>query len=204
MEIEDSVRSGPTGRAVIAAGSLLFAMLAACSGGVIGHIDVDQKIPVSTVNGSVVSGVLPPSFAPIALDVTNESAYKQGDYDYVKSIQLDRLVLTVTASSEDMSSDPLEDGRPDNFDFFTAIEVHILARIDGADSAALIASIPLGNPQLSNANRQIGFQMTGVDILPYVEAAGGYQIQIRASGSLPPDNVSFDGNAYYRVGVGFF
>jgi hypothetical protein len=43
----------------------------------------------------------------------------------------------------------------------------------------------------------------GVDILDYVEAENGYEISVSGSGTVPPDEVIFDGEARYRLGLGF-
>jgi hypothetical protein len=178
------------------------ALLSSCSGGVIGHVDVDQQVPAVTVQGNPAGGILPPSLDSFALDITQEASYQNGDFDYAKTIQLDRLTLTITSDSEG-AADTLEDGRPDHFNFLNSLQVLVIASFNGQSQEVLVASLPAGDPQLSNQSRQIVLQMTGADILGYVEAVDGYQVQVRATGNLPPDNVIFNGQATYRVGVGF-
>lgn len=177
--------------------------LASCSNGVIAHIDIDQDVPETVVNGNVLGGTLPGAFPEIPLDVTSESAYEQEDGRLVQTVQLDALFLSITANSTDPSRDSLEDGRADNFDFLDSLTVVILATINGEASEAQIATLPTGDPQLGSSQSQVALQTTGVDILPYVEAPDGYRIQVRATGQLPPDDVAFNGVARYRVGIGF-
>jgi len=176
--------------------------MASCSGGVIGHVDVEQAFPSVTVQGNATGGLLPPSFASFTVDVTQEPSYQNGDFDFAKTIQLDSLMLTITSDSEG-ATDNIEDGSPDNFDFVDSMQIYVMGTFNGQSEEVLVASLATGDPQLNSQRRNIVLEMTGADILGFVEAPGGYQVQVRASGNLPPDDVIFNGRAVYRVGVGF-
>jgi len=178
------------------------ALLVSCSGGVIGHVDVDQQFPSVTIQGNPAGGQLPPSSASFTVDVTQEPSYQNGDFDYAKTIQLDSLTLSITRESEG-AADTLEDGRPDNFDFLDSLRIFVVATFNGQSEEVLVARLASGNAQLSSQRRNIVLDMTGADILGFVEAPGGYQVEVRAIGNLPPDSVVITGQAVYRVGVGF-
>ncbi len=176
--------------------------LTACNDGALTHKDVSQTIPPTTVTGNPTGGTLPTEFPPVSVNVTTEPGYDEDDFDYIQSIQVDRLTLTITPESD---QDANEDGIPDNFDFASSVELYIIANLNGNQpSEALLGSVPAGNTQLSSAQRSITVAMTNIDISPYVQAPGGYQVQIRGTGNLPPDDVIFTGLANYRIGLGFF
>ena len=186
---------------------LLIAMLAlavsACEGTTLGHFDVEDALPETRIEGNAVVPLLPALFPAMPLNVSANESFKQEDYDYLTSVQVDSLMLRITESSSDESVDTLEDGTIDDFNFLTSMEIYISAEIDGETVREIIGSITMDDPQLSAAVQQISFSMTGLDILPYVEAQNGYEVQIEAVGEAPPDAVIFDGDIRYRVGIGF-
>ena len=100
-----------------------------------------------------------------------------------------------------MSQDPVEDGNPDTFDFLDAVDVFLEATVNGQASRVRVAYLPSGDSQLSAGASSLTLQTTGADILPYVEAPGGYKVAVDATGSIPPDAVTFDGRIVYRVTV---
>lgn len=169
----------------------------------LGHFDVDQDLPEIQVQGSLVSALLPTEFAPIPLNVKSEEAFQNANYDYLTTIEVDSLTLRITEKSNDPAQDSGEDGQPDNFDFFKSVSVFIRATINGEERRELIAELPEGSDELSAGQSQIQFIMSGLDILPFVEAEGGYEVITEATGTPPSDDVYFDGEAVYRVGIGF-
>jgi len=177
--------------------------VSACEDSTLGHFDIDEPIPATRIEGSTLPALLPAVLPPITLDVKSSESFQQQEYDYLTSVQLDALSLSITESSTDNSVDGSEDGMADNFDFLASVEIYIQATFDGQLQRALIGSIDDTDPQLMASTPAISFVMTGVDILRYVEAVAGYEIEIQASGETPPDAVIFDGEAWYRVGVGF-
>lgn len=183
--------------------SVLASALGACDGTTLGHFDVDEALPETRIEGSAVAAILPDVLPPMAQDVSASESFQSEDYDYLTSVQLERLALNITASSDDDRTDALEDGEPDNFDFLTRVDIYIQGEFDGEIRRDLVGQIPEDDPQLSAAARSVDFQMTGVDILRYLESDNGYEVQIQASGDAPADAVIFDGDVRYRVGVGF-
>jgi len=183
--------------------AILALAVSACEGTTLGHFDVEDALPETRIEGNGVVPLLPALFPAMPLNVSANESFKQEDYDYLTSVQVDSLMLSITDSSSDESADTLEDGTIDDFNFLTSMEIYISAEIDGETVREIIGSITMDDPQLSAAVQQISFSMTGLDILPYVEAQNGYEVQIEAVGEAPPDAVIFDGDIRYRVGIGF-
>lgn len=178
-------------------------VLTGCEGTTLGHFDVDEPLPSTRVEGRGAVSFLPLAFPAMELDVNSSQEFQSQEYDYLTSIQLDSLQIQMTPESTQASEDSLEDGEDDNFNFLSSIEIFIQAEIDDVLQRLLVGSIAESDVQLSESRQSISFTMTGADILAYVEAEGGYEVQIQARGDAPPDAVIFDGDVVYRVGIGF-
>ena len=187
-----------------AAAPALALLLGACGddGTTLGTASIDEELPPTTVPGIAatgVAGVLPAVLPPIALDVTRSDEYASEDYaSIVTAITIPALSLSVAPGSED---DDLDDGMPDDLSFLSGIELFIGA--DGREDV-LLGGIPENDPRLdpAEAARTVALDMTEVDILDFVEAPGGYEVRIEVSGFAPPDDVTFDGDVTYRIGLG--
>lgn len=164
--------------------------------------DVTESLPEVAINGNPLGGALTGGPSPVTANMQAEAEFQQQDFDYVARVSVTDLRFRITANSTNPSTDALEDGNPDTFDFLDSVEVRIEAVIAGATRSAAIASLPSGDSQLGNGSSSIVLNTTGVDVLPYIEAAGGYKLRILVSGSIPPDDVLFDGQATYRVVAG--
>lgn len=175
----------------------------ACDGTELTRFNVDEELPETRVDGVGVVGVLPTEFAAILVDVTQSDAYNEEDFDHVTSIRVTNLRLDISEASEGTGEDALEDGQPDNFDFFQSLDLVILATYDGADREERIAYLAGDDTQVGSSATSLNLTTTNIDIQPFVEAPGGYTIQTQATGSAPPDDVVFDGEIRYQVGVGF-
>jgi len=70
------------------------------------------------------------------------------------------------------------------------------------EQRTLIAELSNTADEMNSAQTALDLTMTGVDILPYVEAPGGYEVITEATGSPPPDDVYFEGTAVYKVSLG--
>lgn len=193
----------PISRQALLATTVVALALAGCEGTTLGHFDVDEPLPETRVEGRAAVSFLPVLLPPISMDVSSSQEFQQQEYDYLTSIQVDSLTLAVTESSTQSSVDSLEDGVDDNFDFLSSVEIYIQAEINDVSERLLIGSIEEADVQLSESRQLISFTMTGADILQFVEADEGYEVQIQASGDAPPDAVIFDGEVVYRVGIGF-
>lgn len=179
------------------------ATLASCSGTTLGRFSVEEPLPPSRVAGLGLASSLPLTLSAFALDVTASDAYAQEDFDYVTEIRIPTIELVIDDSSEDARSDRIEDGMPDDFSFLSSIELFIEASIDGRTQRARLGGLPENDPAFAEGARMLSLQMSNIDILRYVEAPGGYRVEINATGNAPPDDVVFAGAATYQVGVGF-
>ena len=186
--------------------------LGACGGGgegtTLGTVTIDEDLPPTRVQGAgpIAGRVLPTVLPAMALDVERTDAYESGDYASITRIAVSGLELSVRSpESEDAGSDTFEDGMPDDLSFFDRLDVYIVAEIDGRQQTRLLGGLPENDPALDpdRAARTVALDMTGVDILDFVEAEGGYEVRLQVGGTLPPDDVVFDGEVEYEVGVGF-
>jgi hypothetical protein len=162
-------------RAVVALG---IAVLAGCSD--IVSFDVDQDVPEQTVMGSPLPGPLAALFpVPLEIDIQGKiAAMETGPID---RISMKSLRLEITTDADDWA-------------FLDGIDLYVestkagttLARVKvataGAPGAVTVLTLtPVG----------------GVNLLPYVNE--GAQLTADAMGSLPPDDVSYDGLAVFHV-----
>ncbi len=184
-------------------GLSMVALLSGCSDVTLGHFNVDETMPESTIQGVGLSQTLPLSFATVPMDVTSQASYQQEEFDYLTEVKLRELSLDISQKSDMPEHDSFEDGNADNFDFVSGLEVEIVASINGEDTSAVIARLPADDEQIASGTRLLQLTTTGVDILEFIEADGGYEISVNGNGTVPPDDVIFAGTATYRVGFGF-
>ena len=206
-----SPRPGPTALAcALTAASLLGACGDDGDGTTLATVTIDEDLPPTRVQGAgptagvvPLDGVLP----ALTLDVTKTEAYESGDYgDVVTRISVDALALSVRSpESEDVDSDSFraEDGMPDDLSFLSGLELYIVAKGEDREPE-LLGLLPDNDPALDpdRRARTLELEMTGVDILDFVEAPGGYEVRMDVAGTLPPDDVVFDGTVGYGVGFG--
>jgi len=193
--------------AIVAAATSLLA-LAACEdddGNVnLGRYTSSERLGERRVEGSAVAQLLPGAIVPFELDVTATQDFPdEADYDFLTSIEIVDVTLFIAESSENAVSDDLENGMADDFAFLSSLALSIEAEIDGETRREPVASVPEGDPRLAEGSRRFSFDTSGVNILPCVEAPGGYRLVTEATGTPPPDDVVFDGSVEYRVRVGF-
>lgn len=184
---------------------ILFALIAAagCANTTLARFSTSEDVPETRVQGAGLINALPLTLSTLKLDVSSTEAYQNADYDYVTEIKLSGLSFDITASSTDHNTDSFEDGVDDNFDFIEGMELHIQATFDGAEHKTRIAYLDEQDAQVGSSTQHLVLSTDSVDILDYVEAADGYEIIVSATGSVPPDDVIFDGTAIYKVGIGF-
>lgn len=175
----------------------------ACSDSSIGSFSVDESLGETRVQGVGFVNILPLTLSELNLNIEEQEAYEAEDFDFVTKIRMKELSLSVTDSSDDPEIDSFEDGNEDNFDFIESMNLYIQASIDGEQRKEQIAFLSSSDSQIASETRQLTFSMTGLNILDYVEAAGGYTVLIEGSGNVPPDDVIFDGEVQYSVSIGF-
>jgi hypothetical protein len=175
----------------------------ACSDTTLTRFNVDERLEETTVQGVGFGNVLPLTLSELNADIEQQESYGQEDFDYVTEIRMTSLSLAIVEASDDPERDSFEDGNEDNFDFVESLNLYIQANIGGTEQKESIAFLASTDPQIATSSRRISLETTGIDILDYVEADGGYQVVIEGSGNVPPDDVIFNGDVVYRVGVGF-
>jgi hypothetical protein len=111
------------------------------------------------------------------------------------------ITFEIAPLSTDPALDPLEDGEPDGFAFVESVDIYIEAVVDGTPRRELVAFISEGDPQLVLGAASVALMVTGVDLLEFVDAEGGFDITIEAAGVLPPDRVIFNAHITYEVTV---
>ena len=204
----------PTARSPFVLPALAVATaLGACGGGgegtTLGTVSIDEDLPPTRVRGvGPVPQVLPTVLPALPLDVESTEAYRSGDYASITRVAITELSLSVLSpESEDNERETFgaEDGMADDLSFFSRIDLYIVAEIDGEQQERLLGGLPENDPSLDPdpPARVLELDMTGVDILDFVEAEGGYEVRLVVNGTVPPDDVVFDGEVEYEVGVGF-
>lgn len=182
------------------AASLL--LLGGCSGTTLGHHDIARNLPEQRIPGLAALGNLPFNLGSITLDVAGGEDFEREDYDYLTDANVESVYLAINDRSIDPTVDTAEDGVADTFDFVESIDVFLVATFNGQENRQLVASLPSSDPQLSSGMTRINLEVTGFDVLPYVEATNGYRVDIEATGVAPPDDVLFGGKVRIRAGIG--
>jgi hypothetical protein len=168
----------PVTRAWLA--SSLFA-LSACSD--VLAFDIDEPLAEQRITGSPLPNVLDDLFpAPISIDLRQELAAREtGPID---SIRLKSLELAITATGE------RADSSPDDWSFLERCELFVEATGLSRVSVAIAAR--------PGPTRTLVFQpVEGVNLQPYVDL--GAQMSARTQGTVPRDDVTFDGLAVFTV-----
>jgi hypothetical protein len=164
-------------------------MVAGCGGGGGGvgdeidetfTFEVERAIPEQRVPGSEVGGPLM-ELAGVRGELDVSAAIAEHDISEVHEVRLRGFTLHVTPTA-------IEPGDADNFDFVDSVEIFV----EGPEGSAL--------PRIQIAARQgVPDGLTDLeippvgdpDLLPYVDEGGS--LIVHGTGTLPPDDVTFDG-----------
>ena len=171
----------------------LFISIATC--GALGcgalDFDVERPIPEQRVPGSVVSAVLGDFFeSPIPIDVDIASETAARDTGPADSIHLTVLELSITDTAR-------PEGDEDDFGFIDRVDVFVeSSRADSTLPRVKVAE--LGTVQYGATELSLD-TFEDVDLLPYVEE--GARMNAEASGTAPPDDVTYDGRVVLTVEV---
>ncbi|MEQ8458912.1 MAG: hypothetical protein RLO52_09225 [Sandaracinaceae bacterium] len=153
--------------------------------------DLTLNLAEQRVNGSPVGGLLGGFFElpiPLEVDLASETAAR--DTGPAQAVRLTALTLDITPTAE-------EAGDTDDFGFVDSIEIFVESRESGSDlprvRVANVSAVPDGA-------RQIAFETdTSVDLRPYINE--GARLTSSAEGTVPPDDVTFDGQILLTVEV---
>lgn len=169
----------------------LLALVAALPGcASVSDFDVKRSIAEQRVSGSPLAGILDDLFAvpiPIDVDIASETAAR--DTGPATSSHLRQLELRITPTAEGASDS-------DDFGFLDSVNVFI-------ESTRQNSSLP--RTQIAEAvniapSRVLPFEVaSSVDVLPYADEGSRFVSEVK--GSVPRDDVSFDGSFTLRVEV---
>jgi hypothetical protein len=155
------------------------------------EFDLNEKVPEQRIQGSVLAGILPAflgSPVPLTLDV--QAASKAMGTGPVTSASLKSLSFNITATA-------MASGDTDDFDFVRSIDVFVESRKSGSPLQKVkIADLPSPQTGVKQLNLRT---YPEVDLLPYINE--GCQISATASGTAPPDDVTFDGQVTVRAKI---
>jgi len=157
-----------------------------------------DPLPTVTIPGAAI-----PSELTLLLDLAIDSEILgvEADSRFLTFARIRNLRLNILNISE---NDNLEDGAEDSFDFLFGLTVAIRATIDGIEQEEIVAFLPDGDPQIGSAARALDLTVVDLDVLDYLQAAGGYELVLAITGVVPPDAVILGGDVRYRIGVGLF
>lgn len=166
--------------------------VAGCSD--VGSFTVEQSTGEVIVEGndSPLNDVLPDNvLPPLALDFDLQSELEERDADGANAVYLNALTLETTETAVADADDE------DTFDFLDTIEFYVESRQEGSDlERVLVGSVdpvPTGRKMLD-----VDVDDT-IDLKPYAQE--GMRITTSGSGSIPPDDVSIEGNVVIEVEV---
>lgn len=200
--VKNVLRKNAMLRLVLSSILAVVLVLTGCSGTTLGHHDIARNLPEQRIPGLGGLIGLPIDLSAITLEVSGGEDFEREDYGYLTDANVEAVYLAINARSIDPTVDTQEDGIADTFDFADSVDVYLVANFGGQENRELVAFLPSGDPQLSSGMTRINLQVTGIDVLPFVEAASGYRVDISATGSPPADDVLFGGKVRFRAGIG--
>lgn len=181
---------------------LLAGALAGCSDTTVGTKSFEES-EVFTIPG--IPGNIPrPQIAltdiPWPIDIADQPAYQEANFDFLTSIKVRDLVFEITPESSQQASDQNEDGNLDSFEFVSDLKFSLRATIDGTPTEVEIANLPISDPQIASNATSLSMNVVDVDIRDLIE--NDPEIIIAITGTIPPDNVIVKASIRLRVGVG--
>ena len=165
---------------------LLSACVVLAAGCGITDFDISEPIAEQSVSGNPVPAPIQGLF-PLPLSLELSARIKKQTTGPIDRVTLASLALNITATEQ----------QGDDFDDFAFIdEVHVFVKSALAESGLPRVEIASGVApgQVQNFNFMVE---SSVDLLPYVEE--GAVVESEATGTAPPDAVSYDGQAVFTV-----
>ncbi len=178
-----SLPSWPAARARSRRWGRLFrlAPLWLCSCG-LAEFDVDRDIEEQRVAGNPLSGAVANLLGisiPMNVDIENETAAR--DTGPAKAVRLKALGFRITQTA-------VGEADEDDFDFLTSAEV----LVESTDPGSALPRVRVATFDGAPGAQQIEFDTDRtVDLAPYADEGARFVSESR--GSLPPDDVTFDG-----------
>lgn len=162
---------------------LVVALLAGCG---ITDFDIEQPIIEQRVQGSPIPGPLQVLF-PIPLDLDLSAAIREMETGPIDSVNLTSLELTITGAARPA-------GDTDDWSFVESIHVFVRSSASGSS----LPRVEIASVTSPGAATTMKFVCnSNVDLDPYVNE--GSVIESEGRGTLPPDDVSYDGKGVFTV-----
>jgi hypothetical protein len=148
--------------------------------------DIDQPLPEQRVQGSPIPGPLQILF-PLPLDLDLSAKIKEHETGPIDSVTLSSLELTITATDRPA-------GDTDDWSFVESIHVFVKS----GQSGSSLPRVEIANVASPGAVTTLSFHCNGdVNLDPYVNE--GSVIETEGKGTLPADDVSYDGKGVFTV-----
>jgi hypothetical protein len=166
--------------------TLSLVVLAGLAGCGVADFDIDQPIIEQRIAGSPLPGPLAVLF-PLPLSIDISSKIKEMETGPIDSVTLSSLQLTITATAQPA-------GDTDDWSFVESIHVFVKSSKDGTT----LPRVEIASVSSPGAVTTLDFEVEGsVDINPYVNE--GSVVEAESTGTVPDDEVSYDGNAVFTV-----
>ncbi len=162
---------------------LVYLFLTGCG---ITDFDISQPVPEQRVQGSGIPAPIAALF-PLPLNLDLSAEIQKQTTGPIDSVTLSSLVLDITETDR-----PASDA--DTWEFVD--EIHVFVR-SSADGSAL-PRVEIASVVSPGAVTSMEFAVDArVDLKPYVDE--GSVVESEASGSVPTDDVSYDGEGVFTV-----
>ena len=182
--------------------ALCCASVFGCSDTTLGSRSFEETLGPETIPGAFIQIPLNIPDLRFPINLTEQPGYDEDDLDFVTSVKIRTVEFQIAPDSEDPERDPFRDGNPDTFDFLSSLRISLAATIDGVDTTALIADLPISDPQIASNTQSLSLNVEDRDIRDFIEAPGGSQLVVSVEGVTPVDFVRVSANIRYRVGIG--
>lgn len=161
-------------------------LLCGCS---IFDFDIEQPVPEQRVQSNIVSGLLGTLVpAPFPLNINFEQETKARGTGPVRAAGLKELTFQITEAA-------MAAGDSDDFDFVQGVDIFIESTKQGtALQRQKIADLP--SPEKKQTKMSLR-TYPEVNLVPYINE--GSRITSTAEGSVPPDDVTFNGKIVVHV-----
>ncbi len=165
---------------------LISTFVVMASGCGITDFDLSQPIEEQTVTGNPIPSPIQGLF-PLPLNLELSAKIRKQTTGPIDSVTLSTLALNITGTEQ----------QGDDVDDFAFIgEIHVFVRSALPDSGLprveIATEVSPGDVQ--NFNFDVD---SSIDLLPYIEE--GSVVESEATGTAPPDTVSYDGQAVFTV-----
>ena len=181
-------------RHIIIAIALVLATAGSTGCSDLGSFTVDQSTGEVFVEGSSspVNDLLPPNvLPPLALDFDLQSELEERDADGAEGVYLNALTLRTTDTAVADADDT------DNFDFLDRIEFYVESRREGTElERVLVGSVDPVPEGLETLDVDVD---SNINLKPYAQE--GMRITTSGNGSVPPDDVTIEGDIVIEVEV---